>query len=213
MSELISTGLCGPRISIPVDLQEIVEEFAAAMTTADSRRPTAVSPRSGRVYRPGIGPDPEDRAVDLAMAELGTARPQWNWQLRACYPGSKQTCDWLIGQPPEWAVEIKMARPNGDNGKPDDTAIKDILSPYASDRSAVTDCVKLAESALDCRRAILIYGFDDARRPLEQMIAAFEMLAGARVRLGPRCQATLGEMVHPVHRTGRVCAWEIRPIV
>ena len=192
-----------------MDLQEIVDQFAAAMTAADNRRPTAVSPRSGRVYRPGIGPHPEDRAVDLVMAELSSMRPQWNWQLRACYPGSKQTCDWLVGSPPEWAIEIKMARPNGDNGKPDDTATKDILSPYASDRSAVADTVKLAESTLACRLAILIYGFDDARRPLESIISAFETLARAHVRLGARCDASLGELVHPVHRTGRVYAWEI----
>jgi hypothetical protein len=59
-----------------------------------------------------------------------------------------------------------MARPNGDNGKPDDTAIKDILSPFRADRSALTDCLKLAESPIQARRAILIYGFDDGRRPL-----------------------------------------------
>ena len=192
-----------------MDLQEIVEQFAAAMTTADSRHPTAVSPRSGRVYRPGIGPHPEDRAVDLVMAELSAMRPQWNGQLRVCYPGSKQTCDWFLGSPPEWAIEIKMARPNGDNGKPDDTAIKDILSPYASDRSAIADTIKLAESTLACRLAILIYGFDDVRRLLESIISAFETLARARVRLGARCDASLGELVHPVHRTGRVYAWEI----
>jgi hypothetical protein len=39
-----------------------------------------------------------------------------------------------------------LSRPNGDNGKRDDTAIKDILSPFSSDRNAVSDCSKLAES-------------------------------------------------------------------
>jgi hypothetical protein len=80
------------------------------------RRPAAVSPRSGRVYQPGIGPHPEDRAVDLIVAELTFLRPDWRIALRQWYPGSKQTCDLLWGNPPEWAIEIKMFRPNGDNG-------------------------------------------------------------------------------------------------
>lgn len=192
-----------------IELQDIVEQFAKAMTAADARRPTAVSPRSGRVYQAGIGPHPEDRAVDLVMTELATMRPSWRSRLRVCYPGSKQTCDWLLGEPLDWAIEVKMSRPNGDNGKPDDTAIKDILSPYSADRSALTDCVKLANSDLPCRRAILIYGFDDPRRPLVEMTEAFETLARSRVTLGPRQHARLGELVHPVHRTGGVYAWEI----
>lgn len=165
-------------------LRQFVEQFASAMTAADARRPSAVSPRSGRVYQPGIGPHPEDRAVDLVVRELATARPDWCIPVRQCYPDSKQTCDLLWGSPVEWAFEIKMARPNGDNGKPDDTAIKDILSPWSADRSALTDCVKLAASTIAPRRAVLIYGFDDPRRPLAEIVSAFETLApGAEWRL------------------------------
>ena len=189
-------------------LSEFVAQFAEALNAADSQRPMAVSPRSGRVYQPGIGPHPEDRAVDLIVAELKVLRPDWRIALRQCYPGSRQTCDLLWGDPPEWAIEIKMFRPNGDNGKPDDTAIKDILSPFAADRSAVSDCRKIAESDIAPHRAILIYGFDDKRKPLLEMIAAFETLARTRVSLGQRRQAPIGPLVHPVHQTGAVFAWE-----
>jgi len=157
----------------------------------------------------GIGPHPEDRAVDLIVKELKVAQPAWHSQVRVCYPGSKTACDWLLGDPVEWAIEIKMARPNGDNGKPDDTAIKDILSPFAADRSAVTDCSKLAESDVAPRKALLIYGFDDRRRPLSQMIEAFEILAGTRVRLGERHSASFSGLVHPVHAAGGVVGWEV----
>jgi hypothetical protein len=194
-----------------ISLRDFVEQFAAALNAADAKGPSAVSPRSGRVYQPGIGPHPEDRAVDLIVSELEQARPEWRIALRRCYPGSKQTCDMLLGDPPEWAVEIKMSRPNGDNGKPDDTAVKDILSPFAADRSALTDCSKLAESGIAPRRAILIYGFDDPRRPLNEMITAFETLANSRVALSPRCEAKIGPLVHSVHRTGSVFGWEITP--
>ena len=82
-------------------LSEFVAQFAEALNTADSQRPTAVSPRSGRVYQPGIGPHPEDRAVDLIVAELKFLRPDWRLALRQCYPGSRQACDLLCGNPPE----------------------------------------------------------------------------------------------------------------
>jgi hypothetical protein len=190
-------------------LENFVTEFAAALNSADSRRPSAVSPRSGRIYQPGIGPHPEDRAVDLIVADLAVVRPDWSIALRQCYPGSKQTCDLLLGNPPQWAIEVKMFRPNGDNGKPDDTAVKDILSPYASDRSAVSDCCKLADSRIAPHKAILIYGFDDSRRPLADMIKAFETLARTRVSLGERRVAPIGPLVHPVHQSGAVFAWEV----
>ena len=60
-----------------------------------------------------------------------------------------------------------MARLYGDNGKPDDTAVGQILSPYASDHSAVSDCVKLAEASFTAGKAVMIYGFQSKQRPRE----------------------------------------------
>jgi hypothetical protein len=51
-------------------------------------------------------------AVDLIVAELAAMRPDWRLALRQCHPGSKQTCDLLWGEPPQWAIEIKMFRPH-----------------------------------------------------------------------------------------------------
>ena len=79
------------------------------------------------------------------------------------------------------------------------------------DRSALWDCVRLADPRIPCRRAILIYGFDDSRRPLHEIISAFETLAGARVPMGPLHYAQLVGLVHPVHRRGGVYGWEIHP--
>ena len=42
----------------------------------------------------------------------------------------------------------------------------DILSPFAADRSAVADAVKLTRDASPGRAAILIYGFDAPARPV-----------------------------------------------
>src|SRR5207247_1868611 len=110
----------------------------------DARRPAARSQRGDRTYQPGIGPHSENAAIRLALAEMKDR----SWQQFIPYPALlRQKCDLGIGSPLEWVIEIKMARFRGDNGKPDDTALKDLLSPYESDRSALTDCVKLANSS------------------------------------------------------------------
>ena len=48
-----------------------------------------------------------------------------------------------------------------------------ILSPYAGDRSALTDCVKLLESGLTGRKAVVIYGFDYPNLPMDPAVEAF----------------------------------------
>lgn len=115
-----------------------------------------------------------------------------------------------IGEPLEWVLEIKMARFRGDNGKPDDTAIKDVISPFRADRSAYTDAVKLAESGFDCRWALLVYGFDDSERPLDAALAALERLIDADVVRAARVERSFAGLVHPVLNAGAVAAWEIR---
>jgi hypothetical protein len=89
------------------------------------------------------------------------------------------------------------------------SAIKKILSPYPGDRSAVTDCLKLLQSDFAGRWAVLIYGFEDPRRPLHWLIEAFEAVATRTVVLGPRTQAPLRQLVHPVFAAGHVYAWEV----
>ena len=102
-----------------------------------------------------------------------------------------------------------MARLRRDNGGYEDTTTKKILSPYPDDRSAVTDCRKLAASGFGKRRAVLIYGFEDPARPIMWLIDAFELIAKRAVTLGPRETAPLNNLVHPVFAAGHVWAWEV----
>ena len=196
-----------------MELKRFVQDFARAMKAADGLRPQARSARSGRLYQPGIGPFAEDRAVDLTLEQLRTLAPRDYGHLgsRVLCPGSRQRCDIVIGEPAAWAVEVKMARFSGDNGKPDDTAVKDVISPFECDRSAITDCAKLVKSRLAPNSAVLLYGFDDKARPLDVIIHAFEALAQTRVTLGPRHCAALSELVHPVFSSGQVVAWAVGP--
>jgi hypothetical protein len=125
------------------------------------------------------------------------------------YPDSGHVCDLALGTLPDWAIEVKLARLGRDNGTYEDAAIKKILSPYPEDRSAVTDCAKLARSGFAGRCAVLIYGFEDPHRPLHWLIEAFEAVAAKIAVLGPREEARLRELVHPVFAAGCVYAWEV----
>jgi hypothetical protein len=115
-------------------LRDLVEDFAMGLVEADAQRPQHIS-RSGRVYKEGIGPHNEDKTVELVLAELERAKPE-RYEEHAVgvqYPGgsSRQKCDLCIGNSasPDWAVEIKMLRLLGDNGKPNDNMLMHILSP------------------------------------------------------------------------------------
>jgi hypothetical protein len=194
-----------------VELDEVVADFGRGMCAADSLRPQAASHRRpSRLYRPGIGPFAEDRAVALTLDQMRTARPGiYDDARKLRYPGVSTTCDLALGELPEWAIEVKLARVGRDNGTYEDAAVKKILSPYEEDRSAVTDCMKLANSTFGGRRAVLIYGFEDAKRPLAWLIDAFELIARQHVRLGPRVEAPLEDLIHPVFAAGGVFAWEV----
>ena len=205
--------LVAVRAVTQMELDSFVRHFASGMAKADSLRPQAKSSRSGRTYGPGIGPFAEDRAVELTVAQMRALFPVVYDDLRCqvAYPGSRQKCDLVFADPPTWAVEVKMARFRRDNGKPDDTATKDLFSPFECDHSAVSDCAKLVASRIAPNCAVVIYGFDDPLRPLDIMADAFEALAQTRARLGSRCSAPLTELVHPVFRSGRVFAWRVSP--
>jgi hypothetical protein len=194
-----------------MELASIVAELARGLAAADALRPVAKSHRGTRVYQPGIGPHAENAAIALALATFTSQAAIGPWGQFVPYPGfPRQKCDLWVGQPCEWVIEIKMARFRGDNGKPDDTAIKDILSPYESDRSALADCTKLATAQFTCRKAITIYGFDYPDRPLDPVIDAFELLAARQVQLSSREVAVFSPLMHPVHSAGRVFGWEVK---
>lgn len=194
-----------------LSLKAFVQAFADAFTCVDARGPVWVS-RTGRTYQPGLGPHGENEVVRLVLEQLRDTLPYAPSATGQALPypkGPRQKCDLWLGVPLDWAIEVKMARFRGDNGKSDDTALKDLLSPYEDDRSALTDCVKLARSGFPCRKALLVYGFDFDDRPLDPAIDALETLAQARVQLSQRVEVRLGRLVHPVMSAGRVFAWEV----
>lgn len=201
-----------------VSLERFVADFATALVQADAKRPQATNARSKVAFQPGIGPHSEGQTVKLVGDELERRDPH-EYAHRIAYgvpypEVPRQKCDLCIGPVNnwDWAIEVKMLRILGDNGKANDNILMHILSPYPAHRSALTDCEKLGASRLGAQKAVLIYGYDAEAWPLEPAIAAFEALARARVRLGARLTAAIKDLVHPVHASGQVFAWELHGI-
>lgn len=191
-----------------------VTDFARAMHVVDRARPIAMRSGEKGAFRAGIGPHSEDVVVELCLQQMVQAAPQrYGRSGRSiAYPdGSRSRCDLCFGEAPDWdwAIEVKLLRFLGDNGKQNGNMLMHILSPYPQDRSALTDCSKLAAAPIATHKAIVIFGYEHQEWPLEPAIAAFETLAVGRVELGDRHTAETGPLVHPVHDSGRVFGWEI----
>jgi hypothetical protein len=198
-----------------LELHQIVLDFARGLEAADAKRPQQSGrPRTSRVYAPAIGPHHEDKAVQLILGEMRALRPDsYESAGPITYPSSARSkCDLGIGPGPEWAIEVKMARGYGDNGKQDASYLKDLISPYPQDRSALTDSAKLRASGFDAsgaRAAILVYGFDYGDRPLEPAIHLLEHLLSRLGPIGNRQHEVFANLVHPIHVRGSVVAWEV----
>ena len=115
--------------------------------------------------------------------------------------------------PGQWALEIKIARPFGDNGLLAEHWSENLLHPYPGNTSSLGDCVKLLGLRVSESKAVVIIGYEHtpARVPLDPAIRGFEMLAKEimRLRLSPRVEELRVSLVHPVHQQLRVFAYEV----
>jgi hypothetical protein len=87
--------------TMALTLQALTEAMAAGFRMADSRSPQHIS-RTGREYRPGIGPHSENAAVALVLSELVELLPDAVCGQVAPYPNApRQKCDLWFGTPLE----------------------------------------------------------------------------------------------------------------
>jgi len=183
-----------------LNLDTFISDFADALAVVD---------RSGtrhKNFRPGVGPFGEADAVRAALAEL--RRMNFHRYGEAV---TKRLPDLLI--PGDWAIEFKIIRPFGDNGKPAEHWSENILHPYPGNTSSLGDCLKLLGTSLPVKKAVVIFGYEHspALVSLDAAIAAFELIAAnvMRIRLGSTIHAKREGLSHPVHQVLRVFGYEI----
>jgi hypothetical protein len=191
-----------------MELSQFVAALADGIKMADTASPTAAPSRSGRTYRPGIGPHTERETITLAMAAWSPMLPPFRREVP--YPSNPRTrCDVVVDGTPGWAIELKLLRLLGDNGKLNDNMVMHILSPYPAHRSALTDGAKLVASGFPQRKALVVFGYDYPGWPMDAAIDALRVLMRERMRTRGCEPASFDDLVHPVHKRGRAFGWEL----
>ena len=182
-----------------MDLDEVVSDIADALVRIDK------SGEPFRTFKPGVGPYGEPQLISRIASRFNEL-PKYHGAVR-----TKRTPDLLI--PNEWAIEFKITRPYGDNGKEAENWSVNLLHPYPGNVSTVGDCYKLARLQAPERRAVAVIGYEHApvKIDLTPLIESFEAIANhvARIGLSSRVKARRDGLVHPVHQSVRIFAWEV----
>jgi hypothetical protein len=182
-----------------MNLAEVIEDVADSLIAIDTSRVPF------RSFQLGVGPYGEPQLLKAIALNLNRL-PKYNDQVQ-----TRRTPDLLI--PKHWAIEFKIARPYGDNGKEAENWSVNLLHPYKENVSTIGDCYKLLELASTERKAVVVIGYEHspARIDLTPLIEAFEVVAKQvmHIALSDRIETRRNGLIHPVHQSVRVFAWEL----
>ena len=183
-----------------IPLKQIVNNFAEALAAVDRLG------LQNKNYLPGIGPFGEVAAVKETLKYLKAKYP-------AVYQSAltKRCPDVLI--PGEWALEFKLVRPFGNDGRPAEQWSENLLHPYEGNISSLSDCMKLLKSGLSEKKAVIAFAYEHTppQVDLSIVLKAFEVLAKdvLGIELGERQTAEFSGLIHPFHQQGSVIGWEV----
>jgi hypothetical protein len=190
-----------------MELSNLIADFASALAEVDATNPVGSSGR----FKPGCGPLTESEVTTLILRRLRERNAAYRRAAPTRYSNGRAEYDFVL--PGEWAVEVKLARPFGDNGKPAERWSENLLYPYAGNTSSLGDCLKLLSSNFPERKAVLVIGYEHTPPviPLEPAIRGFELLAAEvlRLKLSSREQVTVTGLVHPCHQQATIYGWEV----
>jgi hypothetical protein len=109
------------------ELEQLIADVAAALVGID---------RCGvpfKQFQRGVGPYGEPQLL-VAVAQHLNTLSKYNGSVK-----TKRTPDLLI--PDQWALEFKLARPFGDNGREAENWSVNLLHPYEGNVSLIGDCL------------------------------------------------------------------------
>lgn len=175
---------------------EIVRVVADSLKEFDSVNPVHKS------FSPGIGPFGEPQLVGEIARRLSNI---------GVSARTRRTPDLEVLN--EWAIECKIVRPFGDNGREAESWSVNLLHPYSGNVSLIGDALKL--SALDgyAHKGLLVIGYEHspARISLEPLLESFELIAKKvmNIDLGSRIEERRESLVHPQHQVLCCIGWEL----
>ncbi len=182
-----------------MDLTSIIELFGENLKEFDS-----ISPVHSK-FRPGIGPFGEPQIIKELSNRLNG---------KGIISKTHRTPDLSIGN--DWAIEFKIVRPYGDNGKEAENWSVNLLHPYPGNISLLGDCLKLQNLSSYSYRAVIALGYEHClsnpkRISLDPLVLSFELLAAKvmDIKLSKRIEKTYGPLVHPEHQVLRIIGWQV----
>jgi len=182
-----------------MELLEVVNTISEALVAIDA------SEVPFRNYKPGVGPYGKPQLV-RSIAQYFNEPPAYKEKVI-----TKRAPNLLI--PNEWAIEFKIAWPFGDNGDEAENWSVNLLHPYYGNISTIGDCLKLVQLKCKERLAVVVIGYEHstARINLSPLIDSFELIAKHinKIKLSKRVETRRDHLVHPVHQSLRVFAWEV----
>jgi len=181
-----------------MDYTEIVKVITDILKEFDSEKPVH------KAFHAGIGPFGEPQIVSAIAQRLSA---------RGIPAQTRRTPDLELQQ--EWAVEFKIVRPFGDNGREAENWSVNMLHPYAGNVSLIGDAIKLSNIDHYRHKGLFVIGFEHspAKISLDPLINSFELIARQvmNIALSERIQEKRDGLVHPEHQVLRCIGWQLFP--
>lgn len=176
---------------------EIVKTIADILKEFDAEIPVH------KTFRPGIGPFGEPQIVGVIAQRLSA---------KGIAAQTKRTPDLDIQH--QWAIEFKIVRPFGDNGKEAENWSVNMLHPYAGNVSLIGDAIKLSTLGSYTCKGLFVIGYEHspAKISLDPLLDSFESIARQvmRIDLGGRIEQKREGLVHSEHQVLRCIGWQLR---
>jgi len=88
-----------------------------------------------------------------------------------------------------------------------------LLHPYAGNVSSISYCIKLLSFAGSERKAVIVIGYEHSPAiiDLSPLIRSFEVITEyvAEIELSNRIEISRVGLIHPIHQSQRIFAWEV----
>ena len=181
-------------------MQNIVNQIAEGLKYIDD------SQIAFRNYQPGVGPYGEPQLIRNLLKYLVFKYPAEYVKAK-----TKRNPDVLI--PNKWALEFKIVRPYGDNGKEAEHWSQNLVHPYPGNVSSIGDAYKLLDSSYYERKGIIVIAYEHTPPEIhvDILVDCFENIAQTilELPLSQRFTAKIQNLIHPVHQQATVYGWEI----
>jgi hypothetical protein len=179
-----------------MDYIDVVKIIADILKAYDAEKPVF------KEFQPGIGPFGEPQIVGLIAKKLSA---------QGIHAQTKRTPDLDIEH--QWAIEFKIVRPFGDNGKEAENWSVNMLHPYAGNVSLIGDAIKLAQLNGYPYKGLFVIGFEHnpPKISLDPLVDSFESIAEKvmDIHLGERITERREGLVHKEHQVLRCFAWQL----